>query len=51
MTISAPGDLCSLAAAAPESGGDAGGMPIYKVGNNDFCTDFNVPIGINDKNY
>lgn len=51
MTISAPGDLCSLAAAAPESGGDAGGMPIYKVGNNDFCTDFNVPIGINDKNF
>jgi hypothetical protein len=51
MTISAPGDLCNLAAAAPESGGDAGGMPIYKVGNNDFCTDYNVPIGINDKNF
>jgi hypothetical protein len=51
MTISTPGDLCNLAAAAPESGGDAGGMAIYKTGNADFCSDYNVPIGINDKNY
>jgi hypothetical protein len=45
-----PGDLCSLAASAPEGGGDAGAMTISVHGNNDFCTDFNTPIGINDKN-
>jgi hypothetical protein len=53
MTINpgTPGDLCPLAASAPESGGDAGGMLIYKTGNAHFCSDYNVPIGINDKNY
>jgi hypothetical protein len=51
QSISGGNDLCNLAAATPESGGDAGGMPIYKVGNNHFCVDYNVPIGINDKNF
>jgi hypothetical protein len=52
MTVNplTPGDLCSLAASAPEGGGDAGAMTISVKGNNDFCTDFNTPIGINDKN-
>jgi hypothetical protein len=43
-----PGDLCSIV--NTEGGGDAGAMTISIHGNNDFCTDFNVPIGINDKN-
>jgi hypothetical protein len=52
MTVNpaTPGDLCSLPASAPEGGGDAGGMAISIQGNNDFCTDFSTPIGINDKN-
>jgi hypothetical protein len=52
MTVNpaTPGDLCSLAASSPEGGGDAGAATISIHGNNDFCTDFNVPIGINDKN-
>jgi hypothetical protein len=45
-----PGDLCSNAASLPEAGGDAGAANISVVGNNDFCNDFNAPIGINDKN-
>lgn len=48
MTVNTPGDLCSLA--TTEGGGDAGAMTISIAGNNHFCTDFNVPIGINDKN-
>src|SRR5262249_29675902 len=43
-----PNDLCSVSTG--EGGGDVGAMSIYKKANNDFCTDFNVPIGINDKN-
>ncbi|HYM07239.1 MAG TPA: hypothetical protein VEU11_11825 [Terriglobales bacterium] len=45
-----PGDLCSLATSLTEAGGDAGAANISIHGNNDFCNDFNVPIGINDKN-
>jgi hypothetical protein len=43
-----PGDLC--AGSTVEGGGDAGAMTISIHGNNDFCTDFATPIGINDKN-
>jgi hypothetical protein len=43
-----PGDLC--AGSAGEGGGDAGAITISIHGNNDFCTDFVTPIGINDKN-
>ena len=45
-----PGDLCGIPGALPEGGGDAGGATITKVGNHDFCADFNVPFGIVDKN-
>jgi hypothetical protein len=45
-----PGDLCSNPSSLPEAGGDAGAANISIHGNNDFCNDFNVPIGINDKN-
>jgi hypothetical protein len=45
-----PGDLCGIPGALPEGGGDAGGANITKVGNHDFCADFNVPFGIVDKN-
>jgi hypothetical protein len=43
-----PGDLCP--GSAGEGGGDAGAITISIRGNNDFCTDFVTPIGINDKN-
>jgi hypothetical protein len=43
-----PGDLCT--GSAGEGGGDAGAITISIHGNNDFCTDFSTPIGINDKN-
>jgi hypothetical protein len=45
-----PGDLCSNPSSLTEAGGDAGAANISIHGNNDFCNDFNVPIGINDKN-
>jgi hypothetical protein len=43
-----PNDLCT--ASTGEGGGDAGAITISIHGNNDFCTDFSTPIGINDKN-
>jgi hypothetical protein len=47
-TVATPNDLCP--SSTGEGGGDAGAMTISIHGNNNFCTDFASPIGINDKN-
>jgi hypothetical protein len=47
-TVATPNDLCP--GSTGEGGGDAGAMTISIHGNNNFCTDFVSPIGINDKN-
>jgi hypothetical protein len=49
-TISTAGDLCNPASGGvAEIGGDAGGTNVLKKVNADFCTDFNVGIGLVNK--
>ncbi len=45
-----PGDLCGTPGAYAEGGGDAGGTNVQKQGNHDFCADYNVKIGLVNKN-
>jgi hypothetical protein len=46
----APGDLCGIAGAQAEGGGDAGGTVVRKTANHDFCADFGVTFGLVNKN-
>lgn len=45
-----PGDLCGIAGAQAEGGGDAGGTVVQKKANHDFCADFGVTFGLVNKN-
>lgn len=48
-TINTPGDLCPIAGALPEYGGDLGGANLLKQANIDFCSDFGNINGLINK--
>lgn len=45
-TIATAGDLCPIAGAMTESGGDLGGTTVLKQVNYDFCVDFSNVTGL-----